>query len=60
MIFEDRFFTEDLGLTSSEVVGFLAKMDKKLPSDRLLKKDKEFQLIEFLFLESEKYKTQIR
>jgi hypothetical protein len=35
-------------------------MDKKLPSDRLLKKDKEFQLIEFLYLESEQYKKQIR
>lgn len=60
MIFEERFFTEDLGLTTEEVVGFLAEMDQKLPSDRLLKKDREFQLIEYLFLQSEKYKTQIR
>jgi len=54
------FFTKDLGLSQDEVIGFLEEMDKKLPSDRLLKKDKEFQLIEFLYLESEQYKKQIR
>lgn len=60
LILEERFFTEDLGLSQDEVIGFLEAMDKKLPSDRLLKKDKEFQLIEFLYLESEQYKKQIR
>lgn len=60
LIFEDRFFIEDLGLATDEVVGFLAEMDKHLPSDRLLKKDREFQLIEFLFIESEKYKKEKR
>ena len=56
VIFEERFFTEDLGLKQGEVVAFLELMDRNLPSDRLLKKDKEFQLIEFLFTESEKFK----
>ena len=56
VIFEERFFTEDLGLKQEEVVAFLELMDRNLPSDRLLKKDKEFQLIEFLFTESEKFK----
>ena len=60
LIFDDAFFTKDLGLIEDEVIGFLEEMDKKLPSDRLLKKDKEFQLIEFLYLESEQYKKQIR
>lgn len=60
LILEERFFTEDLGLHQDEVIGFLEAMDEKLPSDRLLKKDKEFQLIEFLYLESEQYKKQIR
>lgn len=60
LIFDNTFFTSDLGLEQNEVVGFLEEMDKKLPSDRLLKKDKEFQLIEFLYLQSEEYKKQIR
>lgn len=60
LIFDDAFFTKDLGLIEDEVIGFLEEMDKKLPSDRLLKKDKEFQLIEFLYLESEQYKKEIR
>ena len=48
LIFEDRFFIEDLDLNQDEIVAFLEQMDESLPSDRLLKKDKEFQLIEFL------------
>lgn len=60
LIFEESFFISDLGLEQEEVVGFLEEMDLKLPSDRLLKKDKEFQLIEFLYLKSEQYKKQIR
>jgi RNA recognition motif-containing protein len=60
LIFDDTFFTKDLGLVQDEVIEFLELMDKKLPSDRLLKKDKEFQLIEFLYHESEQYKKQIR
>lgn len=60
LIFDNAFFIKDLGLKPDELIGFLEEMDKKLPCDRLLKKDKEFQLIEFLYLESEQYKKQIR
>ena len=60
LIFDNAFFIKDLGLKPDELIGFLEEMDIKLPSDRLLKKDKEFQLIEFLYLESEQYKKQIR
>lgn len=60
LIFDKRFFTEDLDLAEAEVIGFLEEMDKTLPTDRLLKKDMEFQLIEFLYLKSEQYKKQIR
>ena len=56
LIFEDRFFIEDLDLSQDEIVAFLEQMDESLPSDRLLKKDKEFQLIEFLYMESKKFK----
>jgi len=60
LIFEDDFFTKDLDLATNEVVGFLEELDRVLPSDRLLKKDMEFQLIEYLYLQSEKYKKKIR
>lgn len=60
LIFEENFFTNDLDLADSEVVGFLEELDRVLPSDRLLKKDMEFQLIEYLYLQSEKYKKKIR
>ncbi len=56
LIFEQDFFTEDLALKIDEVDGFFEELDQTLPSDRLLKKDMEFQLIEYLFQESEKYK----
>jgi hypothetical protein len=60
LIFEKDFFTDDLALKTNEVDGFFEELDRILPSDRLLKKDKEFQLIEYLFQESEKYKKKIR
>lgn len=56
-VFEDEFFTQDLALPQDQVVGFLEHLDKSMPSDRLLKKDMEFQLIEYLYNESEKYKA---
>ena len=55
LIFEDRFFTKDLGLAAYEIPAFMEELDRTLPSDRLLKKDREFQLIEYLFVASEKY-----
>ena len=60
LIFDDRFFTEDLGLALYEVDPFLAKLDKILPTKKLLKKDKEFQLIEYLFVEVEQFKLEQR
>lgn len=60
LIFEDQFFIDDLGLAVYEVPFFMEELDRTLPSDRLLKKDKEFQLIEYLFVASEKYKKNNR
>ena len=56
-VLEDSFFTQDLELPQDQVVGFLEHLDKTMPSDRLLKKDMEFQLIEYLYQASEKYKV---
>lgn len=60
LIFDPQFFEKDLGLTKAETVGFLENLDRILPSDRLLKKDKEFLLIEYLYAQSEKYKKRLR
>ena len=56
-VFEETFFTQDLAIPQDQVVGFLEYLDKNMPSDRLLKKDREFQLIEYLYHSSEAYKT---
>lgn len=60
LIFETQFFTDDLGLAASEIPSFMDELDRTLPFDRLLKKDKEFQLIEYLFIASEKFKKNNR
>ena len=59
-IFESNFFEEDLGLTTEETEGFLQKMDKNLPSDKLFKKDMEFELIDYLIKMSDLYKEEVR
>lgn len=47
-IFDEQFFTEDLGIPLAQLPAFLALLDDEMPSDKLLKKNKEFQLIEYL------------
>ena len=57
LIFEDSFFVEDLGIPQNEIILFMERLDRVLPSDKLLKKEKEFELIEFLYGQSESYKA---
>ena len=59
-LFETTFFTEDLGLSAEEAEGFLMEMDRILPTQKLFKKDMEFQLIDYLVKASQEYKTQVR
>ena len=56
--FDNDFFTRDLKLKDDQVVGFLEHIDKKLPSQKLLKVDKKFELIDYLISESKSYKAQ--
>ena len=58
-LFETTFFTEDLGLSAEEAEGFLMEMDRILPTQKLFKKDMEFQLIDYLVKASQEYKTQV-
>ena len=59
-LFETAFFNQDLGLNAEETEGFLMEMDRVLPTQKLFKKDMEFQLIDYLVKASQEYKTQIR
>lgn len=55
-LFEDRFFIETLLLEQDEIVGFLAFVDQRIPTQDLLNKSKEFELIDYLINESTAYK----
>ena len=59
LVFEDDFFAVDLGLDKSQVVSFLEFIDNRMKTGELLKKDKEFQLIDFLINESKEFKNDL-
>ena len=60
LVFDKNFFISDLGLKNFEIITFLELMDKKQEIKSLLKKNKEFELIEYLFNESKKFKNSSR
>ena len=57
LVFEDSFFVNDLQLKNDEVIGFLDYIDGQMKTSALLKKEKQFQLIDYLINMSEKYKA---
>ena len=57
LVFEDSFFENDLQLKNDEVIGFLNYVDGQMKTSSLLKKEKQFQLIDYLINMSEKYKA---
>ncbi|QLE01881.1 carboxypeptidase-like regulatory domain-containing protein [Galbibacter sp. BG1] len=56
-VYEDEFFVTDLKIPQDEIDEFLYYLDDKLPSQALLKKDNEFELIDFLVDESKDFKA---
>ncbi|MEH6681887.1 MAG: carboxypeptidase-like regulatory domain-containing protein [Sediminicola sp.] len=54
-VYDDRFFVEDLNIPQNEIDRFLVYCDNKIPTQSLLKKDNEFQLIDFLVTHSKLY-----
>ena len=60
LVFDKKFFINDLGLKNFEIITFLESMDNKQEIKSLLKKNKEFELIEYLFNESKKFKNTSR
>ena len=59
LVFELTFFEQDLGIQKSQVKNFLIYIDEKMKTSKLLKKDKEFELIDYLVDQSELLKKLI-
>jgi hypothetical protein len=59
-VYEDDFFINDLGLELAEIELFLKFCDETIPARDLLRKENEFELIEFLVNSSATFKEQNR
>lgn len=55
-VYDDRFFVVDLNIPQGEIGEFLMYIDDKIPARELLRKDNEFQLIDFLVEESRRFR----
>ena len=56
-VFDISFFKSDLELRDDQIVGFLEYIDDNLPSQKLLNQSQEFQLIDYLIIQSKKYRS---
>ena len=55
-VYDDDFFVQDLQLPQDKIDAFLLYCDDRLPAQSLLRKDNEFQLIEFLVTQSMEFR----
>ncbi len=58
-VYEDEFFVVDLRLPQDKIDAFLLYCDDKVPSQTLLRKENEFQLIDFLVTHSKTYLSEL-
>lgn len=58
-VYDDEFFVVDLKLPQDQIQGFLFFVDSEMDENTLLKKDNEFQLLDFLVNKSRSYRTQM-
>ncbi|WP_396590441.1 hypothetical protein [Allomuricauda sp. R78024] len=58
-VYEDEFFVVDLRLPQDKIDAFLIYCDDKVPSQTLLRKENEFQLIDFLVTHSKTYLAEL-
>ncbi|AKA35751.1 carboxypeptidase-like regulatory domain-containing protein [Flagellimonas lutaonensis] len=54
-VYDDEFFVVDLRLPQDKIGAFLVYCDERIPSNALLKKENEFQLIDFLVTQSKQF-----
>jgi hypothetical protein len=59
-VFDDRFFTADLGLQQDQIIGFLEYVDQELPTQKLLKQSEQFMLIDYLMEASNAYRNTLK
>ncbi len=59
-VYEDRFFVEDLEVPKEQIGAFLAYCDAKIPPRELIRKENEFQLIDFLVVQSTEFRKQYK
>ena len=58
-VYDDQFFVVDLQLPQDKIDAFLIYCDNRLPSQALLKRNNEFQLIDFLVTQSKMYRQEL-
>ena len=58
-VYDDSFFVNDLKLPQDKIDAFLIYCDHQMPARTLLKKENEFELIEFLVNQSKTFLSQI-
>ncbi|KQC29731.1 carboxypeptidase-like regulatory domain-containing protein [Flagellimonas eckloniae] len=58
-VYDDEFFVADLKLPQDKIDAFLIYCDDKVPSQTLLRKENEFQLIDFLVTHSKTYLAEL-
>ncbi len=59
-VYDDNFFITNLGIPKENISEFLLFCDEKFPSKFLLKKSNEFQLIDFLVKQSDKFRKTLK
>ncbi len=55
-VYDDSFFVRDLQIPQQQIDAFLVYCDSKLPPRTLLRKENEFELIDFLVTQSEAFR----
>jgi hypothetical protein len=55
-VYDDNFFVRDLKIPQEQIDAFLVYCDNQLPPRTLLRKENEFQLIDFLVTQSEAFR----
>ncbi|RNL91357.1 carboxypeptidase-like regulatory domain-containing protein [Sinomicrobium pectinilyticum] len=59
-VYNDEFFVADLKIPQDKIDDFLYYCDDRIPRQSLLRKDNEFELIEFLVQQSENYRESLK
>lgn len=59
-VYDDSFFVQDLNIPQDQIEAFLVYCDKQLPPRTLLRKENEFQLIDFLVTNSESFRQTLQ